>query len=155
MTAAEYLDQLDQLRAAGTSGTWDVYWGDHIGSGVIKTSPGGVQVDYDICEMQDEDDRACTDNAINPAFPSDDAALIVAAVNALRQLTAALRAVLTLADEFSELAALNEERADDHERTGRREDEQYRLGRAVSYRQAATKLGEVITAALSPAESPR
>jgi hypothetical protein len=81
------------------------------------------------------------------AWP-EDAVLIVAAVNALPQLTAALRAALALADQFSEQADLNEERADQHHRRGRIEDYEYRIGRSVSYRQCATKLGEAITAVL-------
>lgn len=90
MTAPD-VAALEAARAAATTGEWAVYWGTHIASGVVVTSPGGVQVDYGICEMEDEDDRACSDNEQNPASPSADAALIVAAVNALPGLLAAVR----------------------------------------------------------------
>lgn len=82
--------QLDQMRAAATPGEWSTYWGNRIASGVLVTSPGGVQLDYGIASL---DDRDHSDNEDNPASGEDDAALIVAAVNALPQLTAALRAV--------------------------------------------------------------
>jgi hypothetical protein len=74
-----------------------------------------------------------------------DAAAIVAAHNAVPWLVAALTAVLDLADELDTLGELNLTRAD---RVSNRElDEQYRLGRSLSYMQAAGKLRAVVAAA--------
>jgi len=75
-TAAEMLDQLDALRAAGTPGSWG------IDEGTLRH-----------IDAEDQDGLAETLDAA-------DAALIVAAVNALPQLTAAIRAVLDLALDF-------------------------------------------------------
>ena len=77
----ELCDQLDQLRAAATPGTWSVSE-DAIGGTDIVTSD----------EVYVSDEMG--------AISKVDAALIVAAVNVLPQLTAALRAVEALAEEY-------------------------------------------------------
>lgn len=80
--ARELLDQLDELRTAGTAGEWQ------------RDGAGNVYVEY-----RHKGDLY-TDGLISAAYTtSSDAALIVAAVNALPQLVGALRAVLALADE--------------------------------------------------------
>lgn len=74
-------DQLDQLRATAMPGPW----------GLERDRTGG----YDLT-------RPDGDFLADPlgALSEDDAALIVAAVNAVPRLTAALRAVEALADEW-------------------------------------------------------
>jgi len=85
-----WLQQLDELRAAATPGPWaqqndapNLVYGDEV-NGIFVCNTG-------------------YDRATSPAdsLPVADAALIVAAVNALPQLTAAVRAVLELATELA------------------------------------------------------
>ena len=94
------LDDLDAAREKATPGEWGCYWDDHIGSGVERLPSGGFTVDHFVTLVADEDYRADTDNKTNPTWPGEDAALIVAAVNNLPKLTAAVRAVLDVADEW-------------------------------------------------------
>jgi hypothetical protein len=90
VTAAEWLDALDQAHAAATPGPWisdshELY----------QAIPGLPDISGDwlgeTCRIEGDPHHATSDA---------DAALIVAAVNALPGLTAALRAVLALADEW-------------------------------------------------------
>jgi isoaspartyl peptidase/L-asparaginase-like protein (Ntn-hydrolase superfamily) len=85
----ELLDQLDALHALGTTGPWavDGALGPVIGAAILP--PQGVS----------EVPVVAVDAGV---IREADAALIVAAVNALPQLTAAIRAVLELADLFDE-----------------------------------------------------
>lgn len=89
----DLLDHLDTLHAAATPGEWGTYWGTRIASGVQRHPGGGVSVVHDVGEVHDEDDRADYDNSPNPTHPPADAALIVAAVNALPHLVAAIRVI--------------------------------------------------------------
>lgn len=84
------LDQLDQLRAAATPGpwlAWDAPDVTAIAAGVEHT-PSGTPINPKAWVV---------DGA--SGLTDADAALIVAAVNAVPQLTTALRAVLQLADD--------------------------------------------------------
>jgi len=87
MTAADprqLLDQLDALRAAATPGPWEHVTDDHGRKGVEHS----VWSDSGECYVAE-------------VLPGPDAALIVAAVNSLPQLVAALRGVMKVADELS------------------------------------------------------
>lgn len=92
MTAREHLDQLDKLRAKGTPGEWRVGFGTDIASGVKQADPGIYIFEREVCQIDDLRE--------NDVEPEADAALIVAAVNALPELTVELRAVLDLADQW-------------------------------------------------------
>ena len=81
--ASELLDQLDQARAAATPGPWQVESGD------VWTVP-----EFDLHRFDVMGEQVAKTDLVDA-----DASLIVAAVNHLPQLTAALRAVLALADE--------------------------------------------------------
>jgi hypothetical protein len=82
-------DQLDQLRAAATPGEWHVAKGGLIDAGEYDIVISGGQVD---CMARCYGGVSTIEGDNLPA----DAALIVAAINALPQLTAALRAVEAL-----------------------------------------------------------
>jgi hypothetical protein len=74
------LNDLDAARAAGTPGEW-------------RVNPDADQ------------EVLCTNGSVGQVWLPRDAALIVAAVNALPQLTAALRAVLAKCDAMEREAA--------------------------------------------------
>lgn len=97
-----WLDRLDQLRAEATPGPWFA-WDRGVGWHLAVEDPDGPTNDeYGRPELLPEGDR--TDLA-----RGEDAALIVAAVNDLPKLTAAIRAVLELADELDKEAELSGE----------------------------------------------
>jgi hypothetical protein len=108
----ELLDQLDALHAAGTPGPW--------------------QYDAEVADVVWDSDPDYPQITVRCAVDAD-AALIVAAVNAAPQLTAALRAVLDLADEL--------------------ERERGSVQGNVARLFAANGIRDAITAALSPAEA--
>lgn len=91
------LDQLDALHAAATVGPWEQHGGDP--SYVIGA------VGHEEGEYLDVADTA----AFHKGWTQEnaDAALIVAAVNHLPHLTAAVRAVLDLADELDEIDSIH------------------------------------------------
>ncbi len=95
MTAREHLDYLDALRAAGTPGRWTS------DSSEIYQAMPGLPDHVNAGDWLGETCRVEGD----PHYETSaaDAALIVAAVNALPQLTAAIRAVLDLADNLEVL----------------------------------------------------
>lgn len=99
MSATEYLDQLDALRAAGTPDTWQVMNGSDIATHAHQTGPGSYTWTGHLVARMD-DWRDDSDQDKNDVPVEDDAALIAAAVNALPQLTAALRAVLAYCDDM-------------------------------------------------------
>lgn len=116
----ELLDQLDQAHAAATPGPWDL---DYDGDVVPK-------------------DRANQWIAITTQAPNG--ALIVTAVNALPQLTAALRAVLARAEEWDgwqenarRYAAAHPEEAD------------IARARELAYRRATDNLRTAVASALT------
>lgn len=86
-----WLQQLDELRAAATPGPWEPWTGSYGGVGA-STPDGDIVLDYSTWVDNPEDHRQA--QALT--------ALIVAAVNNLPQLTAAIRAVLELADELDQ-----------------------------------------------------
>lgn len=97
------LDELDAAREAATPGPWFA-WDRGVGWHLAVEDPTGVNHLPGRPHLVPEGSR--TDLA-----RAEDAALIVAAVNALPVLTSALRAVADLADELDEAA----KRADDAE----------------------------------------
>jgi cell division protein ZapA (FtsZ GTPase activity inhibitor) len=95
MTAniTDRLDEIERLRAAATPGPWETTaWGgtDHDGEGWAEY---GVRLDDRGPVILGYDEQA-----------QADAALIVAAVNAVPELVAAVRAVLALADRWDQVA---------------------------------------------------
>jgi hypothetical protein len=78
-----WLDSLEEARKAATPGPWFA-WDRGVGW-MIALDPGG--------------DRVLPEGMRTDLARQEDAALIVAAVNALPELVAALRGVLALADE--------------------------------------------------------
>jgi hypothetical protein len=84
-------DQLDQLRAAATKGAWHIAKSGAIDAGEYDTVLTGGPVE---CMAY------CYGGSSTVEVEDADAALIVAAVNALPQLTAALRAVEALAETW-------------------------------------------------------
>jgi hypothetical protein len=114
VTLTEYLDQLDQAHAEGTPGPWRLD-DDTDGCGhVVSDRPTGTAA-----------------YVAEPHSSYADGALIVAAVNALPELIAALRAVL------AECEALEDDRS---------------VGIEGDYTDSAFRIRTAITAALTPAE---
>lgn len=115
-----WLDGLDAARSAADGLPWHV----------------DPQDDHRIADLDG--------GGVTSTFLPDDAALIVAAVNALPELVARLRAVAALADWCAEMADRNESRAEQHHDAGDHEAENYRVGRAVSYQQIADRIRAAI-----------
>lgn len=96
------LDRLDAFRAAGTPDEWQVMNENDIVTHAKQTGPGSyTHHGHLIVSMDDWRDHS--DPQLGGG--AEDAKLIAAAVNALPQLTTALRAVLDLADQWSGLGA--------------------------------------------------
>ena len=137
MTPTELLDHLDALQAAATGeGPWAaerIFWklqSDYIPDGywwLVQDDAGTVAA----LTGQDDDDHGDT--------AADRAALIVAAVNALPQLTAALRAALAVADQM---------------RQGYGTSTEFGAGANFAMRTAAKDVQEAIATALTPAVVP-
>jgi hypothetical protein len=130
---SQFLDELDRARAEATPGPWAQHPDD--GAYII----GEVGEGPDGPEWLDVGDTG----GRPPGYPGSahaDAALIVAAVNAVPRLTAALRAVLTVAvdldrdADYHSLAAVGSHDHGVHEAQG----------------DAADRIRDAITAALSP-----
>lgn len=129
------LDELDAAREAATAGSWRQHGGDP------------TYVIADVNSEGDYHDVADT-NAYRKPNADEDAALIVAAVNALPALTLALRAVADLADE---LDAGVQELAEEAERTPLEDVRRNQLlARALGKASAA----QGIRAALAPLAAP-
>jgi len=91
VNAREKLGRLDGLRSSGSGGPW-VLEDDGVYAGLLaRNDVGEFVVDYTGLIPLDLDEQKCA---------LADAALIVAAVNALPQLSAALRNVLDLVDQY-------------------------------------------------------
>jgi hypothetical protein len=123
------LDELERARAEATPGPWR-----------LSTEEAGEPYPG-LLGYNARDEIVVAYTGLIPLEPHEeadarsDAALIVAAVNALPRLTAALRAVLELADEY--------------ERRGRLNADSSSLDSRV-HQMAADRLRDTITAALSP-----
>jgi hypothetical protein len=87
------LDQLDEARAKATPGPWhwDQKFGEKNDTGLALTNDAGA-------EIVGAYNTHCCDFRDDPTVEDTDAALIVAAVNALPKLTAALRRVVERAE---------------------------------------------------------
>lgn len=146
------LDQLDALRRNGTPGTWGVGNETDIVTEVEQTSRGSYRYRYEVARLDDWRDQASgrptssDDDDDNPAQAQEDAALIVAAVNHLPKLTAALGAVLDLAAQYEQEAA----RVDEALKSFTRHDDVcMELSRSASAnRNTANRIRTAITTAL-------
>jgi hypothetical protein len=88
MDVAAWLDGLEEARKAATPGPWEA---------TGPRADGGAYIDTRQVRLDDG-----SAPWIGRAHRQPDAALIVAAVNALPELVAALRGVLALAEEFAQ-----------------------------------------------------